>query len=229
MSAYYRGEGAHSYDRRHQHFTRRTLIETLQALDVEALFSHAERQQRPPRLLDVACGTGILLSLLHERIPSAELSGIDGSPDMLALARTRLSGIPHLRLEHVVLDTHTQIDLPFPAESFDLITCTNALHYFTAPAPALARFGQLLAGGGQLVLEDYARRDPPFPWRAFEWVVRRVDPDHVRAYTLAQAHALCREAALEVVAERAFPIDWLWRGWALRAQPAAARIRLPLG
>src|SRR5436190_1688084 len=55
MSTYYQCDGAHSYDRRHQYFTKRTLSETLLALDVEALTGHAESQQRPPRLLDVAC------------------------------------------------------------------------------------------------------------------------------------------------------------------------------
>jgi hypothetical protein len=68
MSAYYRGEGAQFYDQPHQRFTERTLSETLSALDVKALTDHAERLQRVPHLLDVACGTGILLSLLHERI-----------------------------------------------------------------------------------------------------------------------------------------------------------------
>ncbi len=79
MSAYYRGEGARSYDQRHQRFTERTLSETLSVLDVKALADHTEKQQRVPRLLDVACGTGVLLSILHKQIPDAELFGIDGS------------------------------------------------------------------------------------------------------------------------------------------------------
>ncbi len=117
MSTYYRGEGARSYDQRHQHFTERTLIETLATLDIEAITDHAERKLRAPRLLDVACGTGVLLSLLHERIPSAELYGIDGSQDMLALAHKRLTVVPHLRLEHVVVGLNAQTSFPFPAES----------------------------------------------------------------------------------------------------------------
>ncbi len=101
MSAYYRGEGARFYDKRHQQFTERTLIETLAVLDVEALVDHARQQQRVPRLLDVACGTGVLLSLLHERFPDAELYGVDGSQDMLVLAQKtpRWGGLPSARTD----------------------------------------------------------------------------------------------------------------------------------
>jgi|SRR5947209_1073562 len=137
MSTYYRGEGARSYDQRHQHFTERTLSEALSALDVKALTDHAGRVQRTPRLLDVACGTGVLLSLLHEQIPGAELFGIDGSQDMLTLAHKRLAGVSHLRLEHVAVGQDAQADFPYPSESFDLITCTNALHALPDPIATL--------------------------------------------------------------------------------------------
>jgi len=60
----------------------------------------------------VACGTGVLLSLLHEQIPNAELFGIDGSQDMLALAQKHLAGVSHLRLEHVAVGQDAQADFP---------------------------------------------------------------------------------------------------------------------
>jgi ubiquinone/menaquinone biosynthesis C-methylase UbiE len=215
MSAYYRGEGAQLYDQRHQRFTERTLSETLVALDVEAVTSHAERQQHVPRLLDVACGTGILLSLLHERIPFAELSGIDGSSDMLALAHKRLAGVPHLRLEQVVVGPHAQTDFPFPAKSFDLITCTNALHAVPDPIATLTALHRLLAPGGHLLLEDFAWRLPSFSWWILAGLARRVGAGSLRPYTLAQAHALCEQAGLSITHAHPFVIDWLLRGWVI--------------
>jgi ubiquinone/menaquinone biosynthesis C-methylase UbiE len=137
MSAYYRGEGARFYDKRHQQFTERTLIETLAVLDVEALVDHARQQQRVPRLLDVACGTGVLLSLLHERFPDAELYGVDGSQDMLVLAQKRLGGEASLRLEQIVIGPDAPSGLPHPSGGFDLITCTNALHAMPEPVTTL--------------------------------------------------------------------------------------------
>lgn len=96
------------------------------------------------------------------------------------------------------------------------------LHYLTAPGPTLADLRQLLVPAGQLVLEDYARRGPPFPWRAFEWLVRRVDVGDVQA-TLAEAESLCLHSGLHIAGERAFPITWLWQGWTLRAQASFSR------
>jgi len=39
----------------------------------------------------------------------------------------------------------------------------------------------------------------------------------VRAYTLAEAKALCQQAGLLVVREKMFKVDWLWHGWVLCA------------
>jgi|GEM_PF-7054255 len=45
-------------------------------------------------MLDVACGTGLLLKWVIERVPAIEAHGIDASADMLAQARVVLSGQP---------------------------------------------------------------------------------------------------------------------------------------
>jgi hypothetical protein len=55
----------------------------------------------------------------------------------------------------------------------------------------LAGLGRLLEPGGQLVLEDFARRKPSFAWTVFEWLERWIEGGHGRAYTLAEAQALC--------------------------------------
>jgi ubiquinone/menaquinone biosynthesis C-methylase UbiE len=216
MCAYYRGEGAQSYDQRHQHFTERTLSETLAMIDVEALADHAQRQQRVPRLLDVACGTGVLLSLLHDRLPNAELSGIDGSQDMLALAHKRLAGVSHLRLEHVMWGPHAQADFPFLAESFDLITCTNAIHALPYPEALLVALHRLLAPGGQLLLEDFIWRLPSFSWGIMARLAQStVGAGSLHPYTLAQARSLCEQAELFIAHAHAFAIDWLLCGWVI--------------
>lgn len=215
MSAYYRGEGAQSYDQRHQHFTERTLSETLSALDVKALTGHAERLQRIPRLLDVACGTGVLLSLLHEQIPEAELVGIDGSQEMLAQAQKRLAGVSHLRLEHIVVGQDAQANFPFPVESFDLITCTNAQHAMPDPIATLTALHRLLVPGGHLLLEDFIWRLPSFSWGILARLALRVGAESLHPYTLAQARSLCEQAGLSIIHAHTFVIDWLLCGWVI--------------
>ena len=75
----------------------------------------------------------------------------------------------------------------------------------------------LLTPGGILILEDYVRRPPPFPWTVFERIVRRIEGMYVQVYTLQEAHALCTQAGYQVLAEEAFTIDWLWHGWEIVA------------
>ncbi len=185
-------------------------------IDVEALRRVPARLGRTPRVLDVACGTGILLRRLLEELPGVEAFGVDASTEMLSQARETLRPWPQARLIQAVVGPEPTGCLPFAPGTFDLITCTNTLHYFSSPAAALTCLGQLLAQDGQLVVEDFARRGPPFPWRAFEWLLRTVDASHVRAYTLAEARALCQEAGLQIAGARTFPVDWLWQGWAAR-------------
>src|SRR5205085_1617622 len=107
--------------------------------------------------------------------------------------------------------------LPYPPNTFDLVTCTNALHDIQDTVAFLSDMRRLLAPGGQLVIEDFARRRPALLWGMFEWLLRWVEKGQVRAYTLAEVQALCVRAGLHVVYRKAFSIDWLWHGWALRA------------
>jgi ubiquinone/menaquinone biosynthesis C-methylase UbiE len=220
MSRYYTGRQARSYNARLRTFSERTLSEAQAMVDQARLRNVLEQEGRPPRVLDVACGTGILLSQLLGQVPEIEAYGIDASADMLVQARIRLHGLPQVRLEQVEVGTGERAHLLYSLETFDLITCTNALHDMPDPVGTLVGLRQLLAPGGQLVLEDFARREPPFPWRAFEWLVRLVVGRQVHAYTLAEAQSLCRQAGLRIACEKAFSVDWLLHGWALRAYSA---------
>jgi ubiquinone/menaquinone biosynthesis C-methylase UbiE len=214
---YYMGRRARNYNARWYTFNERTLGEALAMIDFAALRSVPERLGRSPRVLDVACGTGILLKELLERVPGVKAYGVDASEDMLALAYAALKGHPHVHLECVLVGAGETVDLPYAKESFDLITCTNALHDILDAVATLAGLKQRLSPGGQLVVEDFARREHPFPWTAFEWLLQQIEGGRVHAYTLAEAQSVCKRAGLYVASGKVFTVDWLWHGWALRA------------
>src|SRR5579875_3216790 len=215
MSAYYRGRRARLYEQHWSHFAQRTQQEVLALIDIAALRRRTCEQRRAPRLLDVACGTGRLLSYLYQQFPDAELYGIDGSQDMLLQARQRLPAVPSLRLEHVNIGSGEQARLPFPSGSFDLITCTNALHDLADPATFLADLMRLLVPGGWLAIEDYARRPSSLAWRLVEWLALRIDGSQGQPLTLAEAEQLCNQAGIYIVRSRAFVIDRIFHGWAI--------------
>jgi ubiquinone/menaquinone biosynthesis C-methylase UbiE len=229
MSQYYTGRQARTYNTRLRMFTHRTLSEALAMVDEAALRRVKTREGCPPRVLDVACGTGILLSQLLGLLPDLEAYGIDASADMLAQAQALLAGLPQVRLEQVELATSGSAYLPYAPATFDLITCTNALHAMPDPVGTLVELRRLLAPGGHLVLEDVARRSPPLPSRAFEWLVRLVVGRPVHVYTLAEVQELAREAGLCIDCSKAFRIDWLLQGWALRVHTSDRSCTFELG
>jgi len=221
MSKYYRGKQAHHYNTRWQRFNTRTLTETLAMIDVTALRSIQVRQGRLPRVLDVACGTGLLLKQLLAQVPDIEVYGLDASADMLAQAQAALKDHSHVHLECMHIGIGIASNLPYSQENFDLITCTNALHDMPEAVVLLSGLGKLLAPGGQLVVEDFAPRQPRLFWAAFEWFLQQIEGNKVHAYTLKEALSLCEQAGLHVAREKGFIIDWLWHGWVLSAYRTA--------
>ncbi len=136
---------------------------------------------------------------------------------MLAQARIALKDQLQIHLERVKVGTGEAASLPFRQETFDLITCTNALHDMPEPVATLSGLRRLLAPGGQLVVEDFGRREPVFLWSAFEWLLRRLEDSPVHALTLSEVQLLCTQVGLYVARGRAFKVNWFWHAWVLRA------------
>ena len=218
MSTYYTGRRARRYNERWRTYSARSLAATLEMIDSGVLRRVPERLERSPRVLDVACGTGMLLQGLLVQWPGIEAYGVDASEEMLAQARIALKGQPHVHVEQAQIGPGETASLPYAPETFDLITCTNALHDMLDPVALLSELHRLLAPGGQLVIEDFARRTSLFPWTMFQWLLQRIERNRVHAYTLGEVQSLCKRAGLQVASGKVFTIDWFWRGWVLRAQ-----------
>jgi ubiquinone/menaquinone biosynthesis C-methylase UbiE len=226
MRTYYTSKRARSYNQHWKVFSARTHAATRSVIDFTELEKMCHTREQPPRILDAACGTGLLLQQFAHLIPCAELYGVDASEGMLAQARLTFREQAQVQFVEASLHAGKRAGLPYEDGSFDLITCTNALHNVQDPQGVVRGLAELLAPRGELVIEDFARRTFPFPWRIFEWFTRRRDPQHVQAYTLVEAQQFCQEAGLSVVAAKNFPIDSVWRGWVIRAQEAKAYLPL---
>src|SRR5579872_1695195 len=217
MKTYYTAKRAYRYNRTWRNFLKKTLPAALSAIDRASLEKRSCSRTDPLRILDAACGTGLLLEQLSRLFPEAELYGIDENQAMLDQAAHLLKGHSCIQLVQAALGGDETAGLPFALASFDLITCTNSLHYLKDPAATLTGFMHLLAPGGQVVIEDYTLRGFPFPWRAFEWAIKFYDPQHMRLYTLSEVQAVCSSIGLQVVLSKTFQIDLFCSGWVLRA------------
>jgi len=102
------------------------------------------------RILDVGCGTGTLLADLA-RCGAKSLAGADLAPRILDVAREKLLAA-HATVDLRVADVEEP--LPWPPESFDVVTLTGALHHFYRPHAALDDIYRVLAPVGRLLIVD---------------------------------------------------------------------------
>ena len=101
--------------------------------------------QASGQVLEVAIGTGRNLPFYPRGI---QLTGIDFSPAMLALARDRAA---ELGIDVTLLEADAQ-HLPFADNRFDTVVCTLALSSIPDPAAAINEMYRVLHLGGQLLV-----------------------------------------------------------------------------
>jgi ubiquinone/menaquinone biosynthesis methyltransferase len=106
-----------------------------------------------PRCLDLACGTGDMALLLQERYPEARITGLDLTPAMIDLARTRRGAD---RIEFVVGD---MCATSWPDASADIITGGYALRNAPSLDRALYEIHRVLRTGGVAAFLDFSK--PP--------------------------------------------------------------------
>ena len=94
------------------------------------------------RVLDVACGTGVLFPDYLAR--GAVVTGIDISPEMARIAAEKFAGEPQVQ----VLCGDVE-ETAFP-ETFDVVMVYNAFPHFPDPARLIARLAGLVKPGGRL-------------------------------------------------------------------------------
>ena len=102
--------------------------------------------------LDLGTGTGRILEILSPRAGRAV--GVDVNNEMLGLARSRIerAGLSHVQVRRADL-----FQLPYPDNSFGLITLHQVLHYLEDPSAAVAEAARVLQPGGKIVIVDFRR------------------------------------------------------------------------
>ena len=103
-------------------------------------------QQELEAVLDVGCGSGAHTVELAQRLPMANVAGIDIAEGMLDVAETRHA---HPRVFYYPGDAE---EIPFEEKSFDLLFCNFVLQWCPRPAQALTEMRRVLRRSGQLVL-----------------------------------------------------------------------------
>lgn len=101
------------------------------------LIHHANIQPQM-KVLDLGCGTGTLTLMLKRAHPEAEVTGMDGDPQVLDIAREKSLGTD------IQWDEGLASSLPYPDSAFDRVVTSLVIHHlvldFGAPHSSLTHF-----------------------------------------------------------------------------------------
>ena len=146
---------------------RYDLINDLQSFGLHRLWKRRvvrlAAAQPGKRALDLCCGTGDLALALAQR--GAETTGLDFSPQMLEVAKRRSEKLevgspnktPHfaLRTPHFLQGDAQR--LPFPENSFDIVTVGYGLRNLTSWEHGLDEMFRVAKPGARLIVLDFGK------------------------------------------------------------------------
>jgi demethylmenaquinone methyltransferase / 2-methoxy-6-polyprenyl-1,4-benzoquinol methylase len=119
------------------------------------------------RVLDIACGTGLVSRALVERWGS-RVAGLDQSASMLSRARTMLTANPRLAARITLVEGEAE-SLPFADREFDHLTFTYLLRYVDDPAATLRELARVVKPGGRVSSLEFCVPGGIWfwPWRLY--------------------------------------------------------------
>ena len=213
---------------------QRHLVPAITAIWAEELVARAA-PAAGERVLDLACGTGIVARLAALRMGSGEVVGLDINASVLAVARS----LPAPAGVAVTWHEGSALDMPFADGAFDVCLCQLGLQFFPDPAAALREVARVLRSDGRLVLSVYdAIETTPLALALSEALDRRIRPG--ASATKRAEHAMSDAEALRALASGAgfrdvavdrvtrtirFPSARLYARIQLTATPLAALVR----
>jgi ubiquinone/menaquinone biosynthesis C-methylase UbiE len=95
------------------------------------------------RVLDAGCGKGRFARILQENNSSAQICGLDISPEMLKF-------VP----EGIDRAAASMTAIPFPAAAFDFVYATESLEHAVEIERAVSELCRVLKPGGRIVIID---------------------------------------------------------------------------
>lgn len=124
------------------------------------------------RVLDVACGTGVLARAAVKRVgPGGSVVGIDPNQDMLAVARRKA---PNIEWREGRAEA-----LPFESASFDAVVSQFGLMFFQDRRAAVQEMMRVLRPGGRMTVAVWDKLENTPGYAALTEVLRRLFGDQI--------------------------------------------------
>jgi ubiquinone biosynthesis O-methyltransferase len=160
-------------------------------LEKEAVLRLADVKPRE-RVLDIGCGTGFFTLELARQ--GAQVTGVDSSAKMLEMAETNAGR------ENLPASFHqaNADDLPFAAQSFDLVVSVTVLCFAERPDLILREAHRLLKDSGRIVIGELNRLSYWAWLRKIKGRLRRSSYRHARFLSPADLKRLLEMSGFTV-------------------------------
>ncbi len=171
------------------------------------------------RVLDVGTGTGHTAMALSNG--ARTVMGVDLTARMVESATSLAEERGLANVQFVLSDA---MQMPFPSDYFDLVTCRFAAHHFVDPDAAVMEVARVLKPGGRVVLADHIAPENTKLDRFINRLDRLRDGSHVREWTIQEWLERLGRAAVDAQAVRRWhlPLDFAW--WIQQSGPAEDRL-----
>ena len=103
------------------------------------------------QVLDLATGTGVVASLLAQKVGNGQVTGADINPQMLALAKARAEGLEQ-QIKFIECSAEA---LDFIDESLDIVVCQQGFQFFPDKAKAAAEIFRVLRSKGTALISTW--------------------------------------------------------------------------
>lgn len=125
-------------------------------------------------ILDIATGTGDLAIAMARALPEARITGVDLSPEMLAVARHKVSerGLA----ERIRLEEGDAEQLALPSAEADTVTVAFGVRNFDSPERGLSELHRLLRPGGRIVVLEFSQPRNRLFGALYRWYSFRLLP-----------------------------------------------------
>jgi ubiquinone/menaquinone biosynthesis C-methylase UbiE len=173
------------------------------------------------RVLDVACGTGVVTRLAAERVGAGgKVAGLDVNPGMIAVARSETP--PNLPIKWYEASAEA---MPLEDDAFDVVLCQMGLQFVPDKVAALREMRRVLRTDGRVFVNAPGPKPPMFAILA-DALARHLGPKAAAfadvVFSLHDAAALTelmRSAGLREIDVKAKPMtlrlpppaDFLWQ------------------
>lgn len=153
-------------------------------------------------VLECACGTGRFTTALAERAERVE--SFDISPESVRLTKARMEkgGLKNVQVQVAAME-----ELPYPADSFDIVVGLFILHHLADLEQGIRQVSRVLRPGGKAVFYETSASNPILMfWRhhlAGRWKIPKLGTQDEHPLTSADLRTI--SSAFDGVAEISWP------------------------